>query len=221
MCASSGFQIELATGASNRFGIDVGNFVGVRIIGCLIRATGAGAGTQVGIRMGVSGAGNTNHVRNTVVTGFNGTGIQHTSGSGEAYVYNCTAANCGTGFSGAGGMRAKNCLEYNNTTGFGGTYHASSTNNASEDATAPGSSARTSQTFTFVAAGSGDFHLDAADAGARDFGADLSADASFPFGDDFDGVARSGTWDIGADEHVAAGSAQPPRSMHQFRQRAA
>jgi hypothetical protein len=202
-------QVELATGASARFGIDVGNFPGVRIVGCYIRATGAGAGTQVGIRSPVSGAGNTFHVRNTIVTGFNGTGITHTSGSGEGYLYNCTAANCGTGFNGVGGVRAKNCLEYNNTTGFGGTYHASSTNNASEDTTAPGSNQRHSQTFTFVNAAGGDFHLGSADAGARDFGSNLSADASFPFSDDFDAVVRSGTWDIGADEYVAAVTGNP------------
>ena len=40
---------------------------------------------------------------------------------------------------------------------------------------------------------------------AKDFGADLSADGFFPFDDDIDFQTRSGSWDIGFDEFVAAG----------------
>jgi len=58
----------------------------------------------------------------------------------------------------------------------------------------------TSVTFTFVDAAGYDFHLASNDAGAKDAGASLSG----TFTTDIDGETRSGTWDIGADEYVAA-----------------
>ena len=57
---------------------------------------------------------------------------------------------------------------------------------------------RINQTFTFVNAASDDFHLDGADAGAKDFG--LSDPASGMFSDDIDAQARGSTWSIGIDE---------------------
>ncbi len=82
-------------------------------------------------------------------------------------------------------------------------------NNASEDATADdggGSNHRINQTFTFVNEGADDFHLAAGDAGAKDFGVDLSADSAFAVTDDIDGDSRpqGSAYDIGADEAVAA-----------------
>jgi hypothetical protein len=68
-----------------------------------------------------------------------------------------------------------------------------------------GTGNRFSQTFTF--AGASDYHLASNDAGARDYGLDLSAS----FTTDIDGQTRptgAGTWDIGADEYVAAGATQ-------------
>jgi hypothetical protein len=75
-------------------------------------------------------------------------------------------------------------------------------NNASSDGTATGTGSRINQTFTFVASGSDDYHLAGSDAGALDFGADLSADGVFAFDDDIDFDTRSGTWDIGFDEFI-------------------
>ena len=69
--------------------------------------------------------------------------------------------------------------------------------------TAPGTSPRINQTFTFVNAAGDDFHLDAADVGADNFGTDLSADANFAFDDDIDGDLFD-TWDIGMDENEPA-----------------
>lgn len=198
-------QMELATGASNRFGISCGTTPGVRVIGCYIRATGAGAGTQIGINSTVSGAGNYVHVRNTVVTGFNGAGIQSQSGSGEMWAYNTVVANCGSGFNGGGAFTAKNCIAYNNTTDFAGTY-AASTNNASEDGTAPDTNEVTITTDPFVDFAGGDFHIESGSE-VHDAGADLSADANFPFSDDFDGATRTGTWDLGVDEITGASAA--------------
>lgn len=71
-------------------------------------------------------------------------------------------------------------------------------NNASGDATATGTGARINQTFTFENAAAGDYHLTSADAGARTFGANLSADGDYAFAEDFEGTARTEPWDIGA-----------------------
>jgi hypothetical protein len=115
--------------------------------------------------------------------------------SGNSYFYNCTSVGAGNqGFSSDGGtLILKNCLSTNNTgEDFQtGVTYASTNNNASEDATAPGTSSRTGQTFSFVNAGNDDYHLTPTDAGARTYGADLSADGVFAFDDDIDGNIRS------------------------------
>lgn len=123
--------------------------------------------------------------------------------NGNATIYNCTAiSNTTDGIEGsATTVLIKNCLSHGNTgADFTGTYSSSSSNNASEDATGDdvGSNCRASQTFTFV--GGDDYHLASGDAGAKDFGVDLSADATYAFDDDIDDDTRSGSWDIGFDE---------------------
>ena len=115
--------------------------------------------------------------------------------SGNSYFYNCNANdNGGTGFIDGGGTGIlKNCLgdgSGNEDFDSGGAY-SSTNNNASGDANAPGTSARINQTFTFVNAGNNDYHLASNDAGAKTFGADLSADGTFAFDDDIDGETRS------------------------------
>jgi len=73
---------------------------------------------------------------------------------------------------------------------------------------------RTSQTFTFVDEGNDNFHLASSDAGAKDFGTDLST----TFTVDVDGQTRSGSWDIGADEYIAAGGLSIPVAVHHYNQ---
>lgn len=81
--------------------------------------------------------------------------------------------------------------------------------NASADSSAPadtsGGATLRSRTFTFVDASGGDLHLASTDVGATDVGTDLSADSAFALTIDFDGVTRSGTWDVGAHQYVAGG----------------
>lgn len=59
------------------------------------------------------------------------------------------------------------------------------------------------KTVTFVAEGSDNFHLSSSDTAAKDAG--VSDPGSGLFSDDIDSDTRSGTWDIGADEYIAAG----------------
>jgi len=114
--------------------------------------------------------------------------------TGTGYFYNCTSIDAGVqGFDYDGGtIVAKNCLsDGSGTIDFKAGTWTGSTNNASGDASAVGASPRINQTFTFVNAGGDNYHLTGADAGARTYGADLSADSFFPFDDDIDGTTRS------------------------------
>ncbi len=75
-----------------------------------------------------------------------------------------------------------------------------STNNlAFGDSNAPGSNAQQNVAPTYVNSAS-DWHLGTTDTAALAKGADLSADANFPFSTDIDGETRSAPWDIGADK---------------------
>jgi hypothetical protein len=72
------------------------------------------------------------------------------------------------------------------------------------------------KTFTFVDEAGDDFHLASTDTGAIDVGNTYSS----LYTDDIDGVTRSGTWDVGADEYVAAAAGTPiPVFMNSYRQR--
>lgn len=137
---------------------------------------------------------------------------QNLLSGGTAYCYNCTAHSCDRGFeNGDNGadMIVKNCLAAGCSDGFiaGWAWPSGCDYNASDLASdAPGTNSRNSQTFTFVDAANDDFHLASTDAGAKDYGTDLSADANLAFSTDIDGQTRSGSWDIGADEYIASGT---------------
>lgn len=127
--------------------------------------------------------------------------------TGGGYCDNCTAiAGSSVGFyttaTSSGTCRVRNCLGYDSPTGdfYSDGVALTGSNNASKDATAPGSGSVTSIADPFVNYASGDYHLAAATSPVN-AGTSLSGD----FSTDFDGVTRSGTWDIGADEYVAAG----------------
>lgn len=124
------------------------------------------------------------------------------AGSSNALLYNCTAiGNAVQGIDvNESTCVVTNCLSSSNPADFTGAVGAGSTTNASSDATAPGTSPRINQTFTFVNAAGNDYHLSQDDAGAKDFGTDLSTDAMFAFNDDIDGNKRPLVWDIGVDE---------------------
>lgn len=145
---------------------------------------------------------------NIMILGVDDFGIQVDDKDGDVFAFNCTIRSCDNGFvkvsGGTGSLTCKNCLSDNNATAdYVGTIGGN--NNASSDATAPGTGPRINQTFTFFNAAGGDIHLGIDDAGALDFGADLSADGDYAFDDDIDFRPRitAWTWDIGADEYFS------------------
>jgi len=135
--------------------------------------------------------------------------------SPTATVYNCTAISCATyGFYGYSGRALlKNCVAHScGTSDFNSGMGATgSTNNASEDGSAPNTNEVSLNgidlTDIFVDAANGDYHL-VVDSPLINVGADLHSDTyaantSLASSLDIDGETRSGTWDIGADEYVS------------------
>jgi hypothetical protein len=128
------------------------------------------------------------------------------------YIYNNTVVDCLDGIDiYSGTVIAKNNLVYSSNVGndnYDGSFNAASTNNLSGPDTgtnndAPGSNPRNDTDVTFVNEAGDDFHLSSSDAGAKDYGTDLSADPDLVFYTDIDMAARSAPWDIGADDTLA------------------
>ena len=128
------------------------------------------------------------------------------------YLYNNTLYNLDEGMHRAlGATIAINNIIASTTAGAWGTFAAGTDYNATDDASigytvtdSGNTHDRLSQTFTFTATGT-NFHLASTDAGARNYGNDLSADAKIPFSTDIDSETRpsESVWDIGADEYIA------------------
>lgn len=205
-CRVERIQVDTSNSSTVRAAIRVNN-KGCFVLGCLVRNTHA-SNANHGVHC-LPPANEKTIVANCVAIGNGATGGHGFNADGgganaAAYFYNCTAIGWANGVMRTGrDCHAKNCLSHGNSgSDFSGTF-TSISYCASEDATASGTGSRTSQTFTFVNAAGGDYHLSSSDAGAKDFGTDLSADATYAFSTDFDGATRSGTWDIGADEVVS------------------
>lgn len=185
--------------------------VGSMTIGCIAYdSANSGTGITAGFYADANLAGPVDCLsHNNEGAGFS---LYIVSAGQNAFAYNCTATNNGA----PGGFRAggtagtttlKNCLASDNITDFVkvSTVSPVVTYCASKDATADdwaGAGNRINQTFTFVDSANDNFHLASTDAGAINYGTDLSADGTFAFDDDIDGQTRTAPWDIGADEYV-------------------
>lgn len=155
-------------------------------------------------------------------TGTLNCGVHLYAGSGEKYVANCTFVDCRYGvttYTSTLNLHVYNCLfsgsqtnDFSESTSGTVTVLNSATTRANFGLTgATETDCRYSQSFTFVDSANDDYHLGSADGGALGFGKNLYNDANIPFQDDIDGDDRGGSgasWDIGADEYVAAGAVQ-------------
>ena len=231
-----GLQINQSRNASGGAG---GNIIRARSSGagsgtldrCLLRHTGSnvdGTGKCNGIITESLTGDFVLNVRNCIIYDPPRNGFQmrmvDTSGGGALHALNCTVINAGAnGFnvaarSSSGGVGSlRNCIAQDcgiNDFGSGGSGASGTwtqTNNLSKDATATstdtdsGATSIINTTLTFRDAAAYDYHLAATDTAAIDAGVDLSG----TFTHDIDGVARTGTFDIGADQFVAAVAAGP------------
>jgi hypothetical protein len=201
--------------------IGADNATDIRILGCVIRGNNNASGNySSGVQWKFQGIPTKVIVANCIIYdigpgGFKCSGIWNQSDVvNSLYAYNNTFQNLndGIGLNSANTAIAKNNLFSSCTTACTGTFAAgtdyNATNNASMNYTVTGAGNthdRLSQTFQFANEAGDDFHLLSSDTGAKDGGVDLSGDADYAFSDDVDGQARTGTWDIGADEYVVAG----------------
>lgn len=194
-----------------------GTNIDIRVEECLVRTTGSPAslGTLISVASGTSG---TAYVANCIAwrEGSVGSIGISMSGTGPSFrCYSCTVRDCATGINKSvanGVAHAKNVLIDNvsgNAVGNGANWDSidyCATSNADFGTSVPSpTNSRVSQTFTYVNGAGFDFHLAAGDAGAKGFGTDLSSDPDFPITVDIDGVTRTGTWDIGADQVTTGG----------------
>lgn len=211
-----GMQLEVIDGPSNTHCVILWSGSGGKTIvdGCLMQADASDTSVSGSCCwVATSGTGiiaNSSFIRSrpTATPGTFDTyrGINHTAGA--LVSYNNTFFECGKGIhsDNNGTVSIRNCLvacKQANASyvdvGLSGASTSNCSFNATSDTTAPGASSRTSQTFTFKGSPT-NLKLSSSDAGAKGFGTDLSADATYPVGADCGGQARTGTWDIGADQ---------------------
>lgn len=214
-----GIQVDNTRAIDNiAYGVSCNAQDYTRVSYCIIRFTG---GTTLNVKKGIFCAGDNSLYWNNVVYGWrgssdvNGAGMDiraTTNGTPEIPVYNNTVYDCGTGFTTNKNTAVvlKNNIAYLNADNYTGlkTWDALSTNNLSgtgTDADMPATNKRDGVEVTFETAGS-DFHLASGDTGAIDYGTDLSTDPNglLSFTLDIDMVARTGTWDIGADQFISS-----------------
>lgn len=138
-----------------------------------------------------------------VLGNSNGEGISSNIAD-EGFVRNNTVYGCTTGII----SNYDNWhIENNLCNGNGVDYSVNTTKtedyNVSEDGTQSGANSKKCA-VTFIDEGGKNFNLASGDSCAKDSGYDFSADSDLSYSDDIAGNVRSGTWDIGAYEYVAA-----------------
>jgi len=178
---------------------------------CIGRQSGAGSGGTIAECDNSSG---TLIVRDCVLYDSADRGIRFWQANG--YIYNTVIYNCNNGGivknNSVGSVIVKNCVVFTTADDFfsaGGTFTIDTCASDDGDGTNAVIPANWNNVFMDIAAR--DFHLKSTDTDLKDKGADLSA-AAYGFITDIDGQTRSGTWDIGADEYVAAGGGTIPVS---------
>jgi hypothetical protein len=183
----------------------------VRLSKIIATVSSANPGNGFGLITSSGASGSKVYLMNSIIyhcaaQGSYRAGIRSADANGTLYCYSVTAVNNSRNFErNAGTLICKNCIGQTADEGDYVGVSAGSDYNLSMDATAVGATHYDSKTVTFVSASN--FHLGSTDTEAIDKGVDTSGEsAPLNFSDDIDGVARSGTWDLGADEYVSAGT---------------
>lgn len=182
----------------------------IRIGYCIFTSSTTSSGNAVG--SGSTDTDVTMSMFNTLIYGMtSGTGFGFYQSLGVVNIYNCTFFNCDVAIEkDAATMNVYNTIIQDSATdGFvgiiGGNY-----NRSDRAADAPGANSINDTDdvlFVSTTGGSEDFHLSASEVSnpnatsVIDYTSDLSSGL---FADDIDYVTRTGSWDIGADEYVAA-----------------
>jgi hypothetical protein len=223
-----GLQImKSSSSASYQCCIDVANALPGSILwvsNCILKQAGNASYIEPGILIQDNDL--TLYIWNSIIYGLssndNALNDPFCGYAGDWNIYSCTSSGGKYGCyinANTKTMTVKNTYSGNTITEdfYRGNGTLAKTNCASEDASADdtgtgetqsncvaGAIAYTTATFTNVTAGSQNFHL-VTGSGLIDVGASTSGEgAPLNFTTDIDGVTRSGTWDIGADEFVSA-----------------
>jgi PKD repeat protein len=189
-------SLIVATGDSRITSVALGS--SARAIGLVVSGAG-GNGISVGPN---------SLAQNCIVTGSGITaGANWTTAKTE--VYNCTVVGSITtpiGAASSGGIFVNNLVIGSIAVDSGNTVSYCATENGTAGAFG-GEGNRVNQTFAFVDAANGDYHLSPTDTGARNWG---TAGIACPLTTDIDGEERGTPWDIGADEAMGGSSNHPP-----------
>lgn len=149
------------------------------------------------------------YVFNNILYNFIDDGIFLADDAATLYAYNNTIYDVTTywgiaNYSASGTIVAiNNIVEGTGDFCYYGTFSGSSSNNISDDGTAPGSNSKTNTTALFIDKANGNLCLKAEDTVARDAGLNLSTNAALSFSNDIRGKARpksTGAWNVGACE---------------------
>jgi len=188
---------------------DAGEVGEARLSGNLLLANAANARSTVGIEV-YGQAAYTLLAWNDVLAGFTGAGVLSNTAAGTQVVlrlYNDTFHGCRAGIENPHGRTiAVNDLFAGVPAGGSCVLAATPLDAASDHdvcSTAEvmtGAHSVSGASPAFVDAAAWDLHLAATDTAAAGRGADLSDDAALPFDVDLEGDARSGAWDVGADQ---------------------
>jgi len=207
-----GLQVENSANSSNGDGIGIAPAIDdVRVSHNIVRATAADSDN------GIENDGRDSLIYNNIIYDFGDSGFRSLSnnGDGSVYIYNNTidGTKGGNGiYAYQGTVIAKNNIIQNcSSNDYFGTFDGSSNYNISGDATTTGgANDKASTAVTFANSSDNDFRLSSNDTAAKDAGTDLSADPNLSFSNDIQSQSRPGnglgSWDIGADEFIAASS---------------
>lgn len=222
-----GLQLSQNGGYNSRQCLKVNNLTGIIVDSCILKIGGTGGASSESFSTSCTATYSV-VVVNTIAINPLHTGFQAGEGGSPSVVfYNCTAVSCAyKGFdSYSGRTLLKNCVAHSsgNSDYNKGMGDAASTNNASEDGSAPNTKEVDLSGDTlaelFTDAANGDFSL-VAGCSLVNTGIDLSADGyaantTLASSKDIAGQTRS-TWDIGAWEYVAAGASSTPSFQYYF-----